>query len=52
MDEMARVAVEMLIAANRNDTPSLTEPMAHRVLTHELVVRGSTSAPAPAKRKR
>jgi LacI family transcriptional regulator len=52
MDEMARVAVEMLIGANRGDVPPLSEQAAHRVLEHELVVRGSTSAPAQAKRKR
>ena len=52
MDEMARVAVEMLIAASRSDAPSLTEAGLHRVLGHELVVRGSTGAPAQAKRKR
>ena len=51
MDEMARVAVEMLIGANRGDVPPLSEQAAHRVLEHELVVRGSTSAPAHAKRK-
>jgi LacI family transcriptional regulator len=51
MDQMARVAVEMLIAANRSDEPA-SEQDIHRVLEHELVVRGSTSAPAQAKRKR
>ena len=50
MDEMARVAVEMLLIANRGDAAA--EQSTHRVLKHELVVRGSTSAPAPAKRKR
>ena len=42
-DEMARVAVDMLIAARRGEP----EPPArvHRVLPHELVVRESTSAP-------
>jgi LacI family transcriptional regulator len=53
MDEMARVAVEMLLIANRGDAPaSAAEQGTHRVLKHELVVRGSTSAPAAAKRKR
>jgi len=47
MDEMARVAVEMLIVANRGDEPPAEQSM-HRVLPHELVVRDSTSAP-PAK---
>ena len=46
MDEMARVAVEMLIAANRADAPTDAEQPPHRVLPHELVVRGSTSSPA------
>jgi LacI family transcriptional regulator len=46
MDEMARVAVEMLIAAQRADAPTATEAGWHRVLPHELVVRDSTSAPA------
>jgi DNA-binding LacI/PurR family transcriptional regulator len=49
---MARVAVEMLIIDNRHDPSPLTERSQHRVLTHELVVRGSTSAPSQAKRKR
>jgi DNA-binding LacI/PurR family transcriptional regulator len=49
---MARVAVEMLIGANRGDVLPPTEQSLHRVLTHELVVRGSTSAPAQPKRKR
>ena len=40
---MARVAVEMLIAANRSDAPEVTEDALHRVLPHELVVRDSTS---------
>ncbi len=45
MDEMARVAVEMLIAANRSDAETPLEQNFHRVLPHELVVRDSTSAP-------
>lgn len=45
MDEMARVAVEMLIIANRSDAEPVSEPSLHRVLPHELVVRDSTSAP-------
>jgi len=45
MDEMARVAVEMLIAANRNGAEPVSERSLHRVLPHELVVRDSTSAP-------
>ena len=44
MDEMARVAVEMLIAANRPDAEPVPEASLHRVLPHELVVRDSTSA--------
>jgi LacI family transcriptional regulator len=44
MDEMARVAVEMLIVANRGDEPPAEQSL-HRVLPHELVVRDSTSAP-------
>lgn len=54
-NEMARVAVEMLIAANRNDAPTLLEAGLHRVLPHELVVRDSTSTPlakATARGKR
>ena len=56
-DEMARVAVEMLIAANRNDADPASEKNLHRVLPHELVVRDSTSKPfgktsGQAKRKR
>lgn len=43
--EMARVAVEMLIAVNRNDAETPSEQDLHRVLPHELVVRDSTSAP-------
>jgi LacI family transcriptional regulator len=50
MDEMARVAVEMLIAANRPDAQPLLESQMHRVLPHELVVRDSTSKPAGAGR--
>ncbi len=44
-NEMARVAVEMLIAANRTDAPALTPAQLHRVLPHELVVRDSTCTP-------
>lgn len=51
MDEMARVAVEMLIAINRNDAQPLPEAALHRVLPHELVVRESTSKPGAGKRK-
>ena len=59
MYEMARVAVEMLIVANRSDVPPLTQEDLHRVLKRELVVRASTSAPTakssrlslPVKRK-
>ena len=46
--QMARVAVDMLIAANRNDAEPSTEPDLHHVLAHELVVRDSTSKPKPA----
>jgi len=53
VDQMARVAVEMLIAANRSDAQPLSDAALHRVLPHELLVRNSTSAPAvkPGKRK-
>jgi LacI family transcriptional regulator len=51
MDEMARVAVEMLIAANRNDAQPLPESAIHRVLPHDLVIRDSTAEPAADKRK-
>ncbi len=44
-NEMARVAVEMLIAANRSDAQTLSADQMHRVLPHELVVRDSTSTP-------
>jgi LacI family transcriptional regulator len=44
VDEMARVAVEMLIAASRNDAEPPLEQSLHRVLPHELIVRDSTSA--------
>jgi LacI family transcriptional regulator len=46
-NEMARVAVEMLIAANRSDAPEVSEDKLHRVLPHELVVRDSTSSAPP-----
>ena len=46
--QMARVAVDMLIAANRNDAEPSTRPDLHHVLAHELVVRDSTSKPKPA----
>jgi len=49
MDEMARVAVEMLIAANRHDAEPPSEQSLHRVLPHELVVRDSTSTPFAKK---
>ncbi len=59
MYEMARMAVEMLIAPNRRDEADHTENFVpnslHRVLAHELVVRDSTSAPghrAAARNKR
>ena len=45
MDDMARVAVEMLIAANRPDAEPVPEQSLHRVPPHEVVVRDSTSAP-------
>ncbi len=45
VDEMARVAVEMLIAANRHDAEPPSEQSLHRVLPHEVIVRDSTSAP-------
>ena len=44
--QMARVAVDMLIAANRSDTePAVAQTLQH-VLAHELVVRDSTSKPS------
>ena len=59
MYEMARMAVEMLIAPNRRDEADHAENFVpdslHRVLAHELVVRDSTSAPghrATARTKR
>lgn len=42
--EMARVAVEMLIAAQRPDMEAPAESELHKVLAHELVVRDSTRA--------
>ena len=47
--QMARVAVDMLIAANRNDAELIPEPNLHHVLAHELVVRDSTSKPVASK---
>jgi LacI family transcriptional regulator len=44
--EMARAAVEMLIAARSGGFDGLIGSDLHRVLQHELVVRDSTSAPA------
>lgn len=46
MFEMARMAVDMLIAPLRRDEPVDTDLLqnVHKVLTHELVVRDSTSA--------
>jgi LacI family transcriptional regulator len=43
--EMARAAVEMMIAARSAGHEALTGADLHRVLSHELVVRDSTSAP-------
>jgi LacI family transcriptional regulator len=43
--EMARAAVEMLIAARSGGFDALGGTDLHRVLAHELVVRDSTSAP-------
>ena len=48
MEEMARVAVDMLIAKDRGDAASA--PGQHRVLPHQLLVRDSTSAPPPSSR--
>jgi LacI family transcriptional regulator len=42
--EMARVAVEMLVTAQRPDAAAPAEPELHQVLPHELVVRDSTRA--------
>lgn len=47
--EMARVAVEMLIATHRPATSPDAHGLQHCVLPHELVVRDSTAAP-PARR--
>ena len=44
--EMARTAVEMLVAAPRADMEPQPEAELHRVLSHELVVRESTRAKA------
>jgi LacI family transcriptional regulator len=55
--EMARAAVEMLIAARSGAFDALAGNDLHRVLAHELVVRDSTSAPGrrpvggPARRR-
>lgn len=45
--DMARVAVEMLVAANRAGGAAMADERLHRVLPHELVVRDSTSTPLP-----
>jgi LacI family transcriptional regulator len=50
MEEMARVAVDMLIAKDRGDSDSGPGPSQHQVLPHQLLVRDSTSAPAPSSR--
>lgn len=42
--EMARMAVEMLVAAQRPDMAAPAEAGLHQVLAHELVVRDSTRA--------
>jgi LacI family transcriptional regulator len=47
--EMARAAVELLIAARAGGTEALAGADLHRVLPHELVVRDSTSSPALRK---
>lgn len=52
--EMARVAVEMLIAAQRPEVPAEDAPAPpplHRVIPHEVIVRESTARP-PAPRRR
>jgi LacI family transcriptional regulator len=46
MEEMARVAVDMLIARDPGDSASGPAPSQHRVLPHQLLVRDSTSAPS------
>lgn len=46
VDEMARMAVDMLIAPDPADLP-VTETSLHRVVPFELLVRDSTSAPRP-----
>jgi LacI family transcriptional regulator len=45
MEEMARVAVDMLIAKERGDGSGPAQSQ-HRVLPHQLLVRDSTSAPS------
>lgn len=47
MDEMARVAVELLVDSARSEEGDDTPP--RRVLDHELIVRDSTAACAGAK---
>jgi len=44
MEEMARAAVEMLIAPPREPAEGEPSPSVNRVLPHELLVRNSTSA--------
>jgi len=44
VDQMARAAVDMLIAPQHQETPAGTEVLQQRVLPHELMVRDSTSA--------
>jgi LacI family transcriptional regulator len=46
MEEMARVAVDMLIGKDRNDAASRPAASLHQVLPHQLLVRDSTSAPS------
>jgi len=50
-DEMARAAVDLLIAARRPDGAQPAAPSAHTVLRHELVLRESTG-PRTAARSR
>lgn len=50
MEEMARVAVDMLIGKNRNHSGAGPAPIPHEVLRHQLLVRDSTSAPSPSSR--
>src|SRR5262252_8715707 len=50
MEEMARVAVDMLIGKDRSDSESDPAHVPHEVLPHQLLVRDSTSTPIASSR--